>query len=164
MPRRRAGNPDAVVQVLGIARERAAHLLEASPLLRYTLEFLVAHALAAWSGTEAQHDRLQDVRITEVVKRLDSMQQLGVYAMQGAAMHAAGPGSSGYALTNDRLSRSLHEQERPAHAAETEGTWEQAQYPSYSEGATAMSISWSMAIGGQRTSAKRQFAKSIGRN
>ena len=47
MPRRRAGNPDAVVQVLGIARERAAHLLEASPLLRFALEFFVAPVLSA---------------------------------------------------------------------------------------------------------------------
>jgi hypothetical protein len=147
MPRRRIDNPDAAVQALTIMRERAAHLLEASPLLRYTLEFLVAHALAAWSGTEAQHDRLQDSRIAEVSKRLDSMQQLGVYKMQGAELHETKPETGGYALTKDRPHRSRHEQERPAHAAKSDVGWEHSQNPNFSEGAMGMRISGSMAIG-----------------
>ena len=74
MPRRRAGHADAVAKLLGVARARAAHFLGASPMLRFALEFLVAQALAAWSGAEAQYDRIQDHRIAEVVNRLDNIQ------------------------------------------------------------------------------------------
>ena len=82
MARRRGLNADPVAHALGNARDRAAYALEASPMLRYTLEFFLANAIAAWGGSEGQYDRLQDSRIAEVAKRLDNM-QLGAYSRQG---------------------------------------------------------------------------------
>ena len=143
MARRRGANPDPVVQVLGIARDRAAYVLEASPLLRYALEFFVAHALAAWSGSEAQYDRLQDSRIAEVAKRLDSMQQLGAYRMQGAESQETNSEIIKYTRTKDMPQRNRQEQGHTAHAAASDAEWEQKP----SEWAMGLWLSWSMAIG-----------------
>ena len=67
MARRRGANQDPVGQVLGIARDRAAYVLEASPLLRYALEFFVAHALAAWSSLRQSRATLRAKAKKELV-------------------------------------------------------------------------------------------------
>ena len=151
MARRRGLNADPVAQALGNARDRAAYALEASPMLRYTLEFFLANAIAAWGGSEGRYDRLQDSRIAAVAERLNSMQR-GASSLQDAgpreantdiirytATHAAAPGPRGNAPTDDRISRSRHGHERPAHAAKMVKEWERSreEYPSPAEGVTS---------------------------
>ena len=158
MARRRGANADPMAHALANVRDRAAYVLEASPMLRYTLEFFLANAIAAWGGSEGQYDRLQDNRIEEVARRLESM-QLGTYGRHGGGpaganadiisytpMQAARPEAGDKARMVDS-NRSRHGQILPAGAAHVEDGWDQQQYSGRSEGTTPTWVSWSVAVG-----------------
>ena len=147
-----------MAHALANVRDRAAYALEASPMLRYTLEFFLANAIAAWGGSEGQYDRLQDNRIEEVARRLESM-QLGTYGRHGGGpaganadiisytpMQAARPESGDKARMVDS-NRNRHGQILPAGAANAEDEWDQQQYSGRSEGTTPTWVSWSVAVG-----------------
>ena len=165
MARRRAATTDPVVQALGIARERAAYFLETSPLLRFALEFVVAPALAAWSGSEAQYDRMQDGRIAEVSKRLDSIQQAGAHGMQAPGQQDPNGELIKYMRTKEMLQRGRLVHEYSPHGAAGDGAWGQ----NSSEWAMGLWISWSVAIGATTCSGttcllRAKYAQGAGSN
>ena len=102
-------------------------------MVRYTLEFLLANAVAAWSGSEGQYDRVQDTRIAEVARRLDNI-QLGVHRGEDAAQREKTAGSAGHLALQEKYYPRHRMHERPLQHGQ--------------DGSDAQAwLSWTVAIG-----------------